>query len=39
MFAGIFLVANDYVAGVLLVFFLVDPKRDEDDGEENGTEE
>ena len=38
MFAGISRVANDYVAAVLLVFFLVDRKRDEDDGEENGTE-
>ena len=38
IFARIARDANDHVAVLLLVFFLVDHKRDEDDGEENGTE-
>ena len=36
--AGIRRDANDYVVPFLLVFFLIDHKRFEDDGEENGAE-
>ena len=38
IFARIARDANDHAAALLLVFFLVDHKRDEDDSEENGAE-
>ena len=38
IFARIARDANDHAITLLLVFFLIDHKRDEDDGEENGAE-
>ncbi len=38
IFVGIVRGANDHAAALLLIFFLIDHKRDEDDGEENGAE-